>query len=574
MSAAAQAKAFTDSRQVYSSVFLHMLEDQIKRALMANEPFSLVFAKLETYEDLRYAIGDSGLATAGIVLRDAFNSVVGPAGWFCSADDQGTSAIVLPSMRSVDAATIAERVRREALSRSALVEDSGYLVKQASFCFGVGEYQGQSARDFTTDIQNALYKSMVSSAYKVAVENPKYQKVFLARLKAIRLGSDAAAPVMRKRLDEVVNFFGRDALVIAVQVNGVGATDTTAFDSEEFINGLKELVSPTFGLDCEYIPARNGFALVFCAVSRDPADHIVDTMKEKVSEYAAMRASEKTGRPAEAEVQVIDNLVRTRPDNFMNDLEFRELSKDERMRLILDNLATLDNSAIEVAQGLSSKRRAVSNVLIGYSSRYRERMDVSRDNEIYFANDPFNLLVDIACIRRAVEMARQNLANGLFQICTVHLNFFNLHEKEYRDLIDIELRAISKISRRMIDFSIVRTSRSTPQEDVKAQIGYLKEFARRVYVTSSTGSDAPFDVFDCEADGVGFFVDARMRDEKGVKEQIARVKKLTATNLRNVPVLFMGLPKGGVEPFLEAVTPEFFTIKPDDTALPALSPTR
>ncbi|MEL6365347.1 MAG: hypothetical protein AAFR11_10975 [Pseudomonadota bacterium] len=567
----AEARTYTDSRQVYSSVFLHMLEDQIKRALMANEPFSLVFAKLETYEDLRYAIGDSGLATAGIVLRDAFNGIIGASGWFCNADDQGTNAIVLPSMRCVDAAITAERIRREALSRSALVEETGYLVKQAGFCFGVGEYQGQSARDFTTDIQNALYKSMVSSAYKVAVENPKYQKVFLARLKEVGGDQKAGRSFMRKRVDEIVSFFGQDSLVATVQMRGVASSDYSALEAPDFIAAVKTLAQPVYGADAEFIPARNGFGLVFCSIESEPSELETTRFQSELADLAKSAIRERSGRNAEANIQLVDNLVRTRPNSFISDEEFKELDRDARMRLMLESLQSLDRSAVEVLQGLSSKRRSTSNVLIGYSSRYRERMEIARGNDVYFANDPFNLLIDIACLRRAVQLARDHLKNGLFQTCTVHLNMFNLMDKEYRDLLEIELRSISQISRRLVDFSIVRTGRASSVEDVRSQIGYLKEFARRVHITTSTGADAPFDVFECDADGVGFFIDARMRDEKGVREQIGRIKKLTATNKANLPVLLLGLPKGNVDQFLEAVTPEFFTIKPDETLLPLLA---
>ena len=562
---------YTDSRQDYSSIFLSMLEDQIKRALMANEPFSLVFAKLETYEDLRYAIGDSGLATADLILRDAFNTVVGPSGWFCSADDQGISAIVLPAMRPVEAAVTAERIRRVALARSALVEDTGYLVKQVAFCFGVGEYQGQSARDFTTDVQNALYKSMISSAYKVALESPKHQKMFLSKLRAIEREPVSVSTYVRKRIDEVVNFFGQDSLVVAVQMRSMSSADQVQFDETELAMSVKRIVAPVYGYDCEIVPARNGIAIVYCTVDREPDEMEQNELCAELSKAVRARVQTITGRKVEANVQVLDNLVRTRPDNFIEHDDFIEKNLADRMRFILDSLENLDPNTVELSPGLSSKRRATANVLVGYSSRYRERMDIPRDPSSYFSADPFSLLVDIACLRRAVKLARTHLAGGIFQQCTVHFNAFNLLDENYRPLIEIEMRNIPRLVRRMIDVSIVRTGPGTPLEKITEQVVFLKQFARRVYVTTSTSAELPFDIFETGADGVGIFVDASRKDVPGREEQLARIKLITSANKERLPIILMGLPKRATDVYLDAVTPEFFTVKPEQTRLPSLA---
>jgi len=569
MSAASQ-RGQSDSRQDFSGVFLSMLDDQIKRALMANEPFSLVFAKLETYEDLRYAIGEAGLATADIILRDAFNQIVGPSGWFCSADDQGTSAIVLPAMRPVEAAVTAERVRRVAAARSALVEETGYLVKQVEFCFGVGEYQGQSGRDFTTDVQNALYKSMVSSAYKVALEHPKLQKMFLARLRAMDQNPDKAIPSVRKRIDEIVNFFRNDSLIIAIQLRSISSADHSLLDDRVLMDDLSRSVSPVYGYESQFVPARNGLAMVFCSVDNEPSEAERDLLVDHIAERVSRHVEKATGRVIETDVQIVDNLIRTRPDNFISPEDFAAKSKADRVRFMLDSLENLDPNAVEVSPGLNARRRATSNVLVGYSSRYRERMETPRDTADYFKADPFSLLVDMACLRKAVALAQGHLMGGVFQQCTVHINLFNLVDPKHREILEIELRNIPPIARRMIDFSIVRTSEAGSVEDVDVQIGFLKSYARRVFFTTSTMADPRFNVFDCSADGVGLFVNASAAGAK-MDEQIRRIETLSAQNKNEVPLVLMGLPKKSIDVFLAAATPEFFTVQPEETRLPSIA---
>ena len=302
-------------------------------------------------------------------------------------------------------------------------------------------------------------------------------------------------------------------------------------------------------------------------MSSEPTEGERTILCEEIEQCVAAHVEKRTGRRVHPNVQIIDNLVRTRPDNFISHEEFSEKATADKMRFILDSLESLDPNAVEVTPGLSSKRRATANVLVGYSSRYKERMETTRDSSDYFTADPFSLLVDTACVRKAVQLTRNHLAGGLFQQCTVHINLFNLMDQTYREILEIELRNVPRLIQRMIDFSIVRTSAAGAIEDVDEQIAFLKRYSRRVYFTTSTGTDPRFNVFDCSADGVGLFVDASAKSA-AVDEQIRRIKSIVGSNKNKLPILLFGLPKNKVDAYLDAATPEFFTMKPEETRLP------